>query len=181
MQSSRKRVRDDGFDELELESAEVKRLREDLLGVLDDSDADSASQELYSMMRSFEDEISAPSTSSSSPTAVTDPKLDSGESLYQLGYLLGASDCELGLPSLTAASEDEASELVRVPPYSYGIGELWGFGSFDDRIPCNELFGYRDPDSEYAAFDDGLFGFSDGCFDPSEVSDSFWQSGTLPA
>ncbi|KAK4760616.1 hypothetical protein SAY87_005509 [Trapa incisa] len=187
--SRRKRIREEDVDELELQLAEVKRLRDDLLGVLDDSDpVDSVSQELYSMMRSFEDEISAPSTSPSSPAAVIDltSDSDSGVSTSQLGYLLEASDHDLGLPapSVGASSDAKVIELVRLPSDLYGVGEFWGLESFnDDQIQANNLYKYRDPDDEYVTFDDGLFGFSDGCcFDPSsDVSDYLWRSGTLPA
>lgn len=179
IQSSRKRARDDDPDELrELDSAVVKRLRDDLLGVCDDSGLDSAGRDLDSVMRSFQDEISAPSTSITSPPVVIDLTSDSSESQSELGYLLGASDGELGLPPSTAASVKEAAELARVPSYLSGIGDLWGFETFYDQIPSYD-FEYggaiEDPEGEYAvAFDDGLFRFSDGCFDPSEVSGFTW-------
>ncbi|OWM67967.1 hypothetical protein CDL15_Pgr017535 [Punica granatum] len=193
IQGIRKRARDDdgsGSYELELELPEVKRLRDDLLGFLDDADPDdSVSRDLDSLMRSFQDEISAPSTSPSSPAAVViDLTSDSGESPSELGYLLEASDDDLGLPpSSTAAPADDEVEVVtdlaRVPASasSSGIVELWGL---DDQIPGYDSFEFRGvgegPDVDYVAFDDGLFGFSDGCFDPSEVSDVCWRSETLP-
>lgn len=56
--SNKKRVRDDS-DEPESDSPEVKRLRDDLLGNLDDSDLCTTSQDLDSFMKSFEEEISS--------------------------------------------------------------------------------------------------------------------------
>ncbi|XP_009356688.2 uncharacterized protein LOC103947496 [Pyrus x bretschneideri] len=66
--NNKKRVRDNSDD-----SAEVKRLREDLLGFLDDSDADPTIQDLDSVMKSFEEEIAAATNScQSSPRPASD-------------------------------------------------------------------------------------------------------------
>jgi hypothetical protein len=74
----------------------VKRLREDLLGFLDDTEADLKFQDLDSVMKSFDEEISLACTYSS--VSVVDLTSDSGESQPELGYLLEASDDKLGLP-----------------------------------------------------------------------------------
>ena len=87
--NNKKRVRDDSPDS-ESDSAEVKRLRENLLDFLDDSDSVPTIQDLDSVMKSFEEEIS--------PVPVVDLTSESGESQPDLGYLLEASDDELGLP-----------------------------------------------------------------------------------
>ncbi|KAA8529178.1 hypothetical protein F0562_034023 [Nyssa sinensis] len=180
--SLKKRARDDS-DELELDSPEVKRLRDDLLNILEDSDPCTTNLDLDSFMKSFEEEISA---SPFPPATVVDLTADSGESRPDLGYLLEASDDELGLPpSSTSPSEvenNEESELVRVSSDSSGLSELWGF---DDQIPSYE-FGFGDSDrfndtnGEYVALD-GLFDHSDVVLGSSDYSDLSWWPETLPA
>lgn len=206
--SSRKRLRDDRQDEL-LELAEVKRLRDDLLGFLDDSDPVPGAPDLDSLMRSFQDEIAA--ASSSAPAAaevveVVDLTVESssgGDSRSELGYLLGASDDELGLPpSTTPSSGEEAAaavaaswceaELVRAASEASGIGEFW---EFEDGIPSypdpyhfgaaagggGAYGGGDDDDGQYVAFD-RLFDYSDEGFDASDQSGFLWRRGeTMPA
>ncbi|KAJ6768670.1 T6J4.11 PROTEIN [Salix koriyanagi] len=184
LQSHKKRARD-GSDESELDLPEVKKIRDDLLALLDDSDPDSLCQGLDSVMKSFEQEISA---SSSSPVPVVDLTSESGESLPDLGYLLEASDDELGLPpSANNLSSGEVrggaeTELIRVDSSgSSGIGgELWGF---EDQIPTYESFGLGVGDSncsgEYVGFDDSLFEYSNVCFD-SDFSDFSLRLGGVP-
>lgn len=194
-QSSRKRVRDEGLGELEFQSAEVKRLRDDLLTFLDDCDPEPGAPDLDSLMRSFQDEIAAASASSlPSPAAVevVDLTAESGDSKSELGYLLGASDDELGLPPSTTPSSGEVAsgyeaELVRVASEASGIGDFWEFG---DGIPsycdsfqfgAGEAYGGGDDEDGYVAFD-GLFDYSDAGFDPSDLSDFSWRRGkTMPA
>lgn len=181
----KKRVRDDTA-ESELDSPEVKRLRDDLLsGFLDESDPDPATQDLDSVMKSFQEEISA---LSNSPVEVVDlTSSDSGESQPNLGYLLEASDDELGLPpsstvSCEEAKNEEVTELVRVSSGSSGIGELW---AFEDHITNYDSFelGITGINNigEYVGFDDGLFEYSNVYFDSSEYSDFSWRHETLPA
>ncbi|KAJ0095253.1 hypothetical protein Patl1_16456 [Pistacia atlantica] len=162
--NNKKRVRDDTAV-AELDSPEVKRLRDDLLsGFLDESGPDPATQELDSVMKSFQEEIAVVDLTSS----------DSGESQPNLGYLLEASDDELGLPpsstvSCEEAKNDEVTELVRVSSGSSGIGELW---AFEDHI------------TSYDSFElgiNGLFEYSNVYFDSSEYSDFSWRHETLPA
>lgn len=185
LQNNKKRVRDDSF-ELELDLPEVKKIREDLLGIIDDSDPDSLGQDLDSVMKSFEQEISA---YSSSPVPVVDLTSESGESRPDLGYLLEASDDELGLPpSMNSSSGEvkgeEETELVRVDSAeSSGIGgDIWGF---EDQIPTYDSFGLGagdvDYNSRYVAFDDGLFEYSNACFDSTEFVDLSWRFGGMPA
>ncbi|KAF5745271.1 hypothetical protein HS088_TW07G00854 [Tripterygium wilfordii] len=163
--NNRKRVRDEA-DESQVDSPEVKRVRDDLLGVLDESDPDPAIQDLDSVMKSFEEEISA---LSSSPVPVVDLTSDSGESQPDLGYLLEATDDELGLPPTFTSGEEfknEVIELVRASSDSSGIDEFWGF---DDQIPSYESFMLGVSESlnqEYVALD-GLFDHSDLSY-PSE-------------
>ncbi|KAK7306936.1 hypothetical protein VNO77_39577 [Canavalia gladiata] len=180
--SGKKRVKEDSA----WESSEAKRLRDDLLEFLDDADPAPPSQDLDSVMKSLQDEIAAP---------FVDLTSDSGESKPQIGYLLEASDDELGLPpavaSTDSAEKNEEAELVRVSSDSYRIGELW---RFENQIPSYDSFelgtenGYITSNnennnninySEYVAFD-GLFGNSDVYYDdPARLSES-WQHENLP-
>ncbi|CAH8372208.1 unnamed protein product [Eruca vesicaria subsp. sativa] len=163
--AEKKRVRDESHDAI-LESLEVKRLRDDLL---DDSDPEPVSQDLDSVMKSFEDELSS--------TLTRVP----GETQPDLGYLLEASDDELGLPPVSpvpVAKEVETTEtltdLVRASSDSSGVDELWGFeDSFSNYGSLD--FGYG---VDYVA-GDGLFGFADDCFDAGDLFP--WRAESLPA
>ncbi|XP_059627694.1 uncharacterized protein LOC132270536 [Cornus florida] len=178
-----KRVRDE-WDESELDSVEVKRLRDDLLN-LDDSDLGTSCPDLNSFMKSFEEEISV---SPAPPANVVDLTSDAGDSQPELGYLLEASDDELGLPSSTVLSSEvennKETESVRVLSDSTGLGELWGF---EDEIPSYDWFGlgivggdnYIN-NGEYVGLN-GLFIHSDQLFGSSEYPDGSWWSETLPA
>ncbi|KAK7280492.1 hypothetical protein RJT34_25556 [Clitoria ternatea] len=157
--SSKKRVRGDS-DESVLESPEAKRLRDDLLELFDDADHALFTQDLDSVMKSFQEEISASSPVSAPVTSV------SGESHAQIGYLLEASDDELGLPppgnSSAPEEKKEETELARVSSDSSGIGELW---EFEDQIRSYDSFGLGteigyECNTDYVAFD-GLFDHSD--------------------
>lgn len=153
----KKRVRDE-LDELVINSPDVKRLRDDLF---DDSGHDPATQDLDSLMKSFEDELT-------NTTAQ-----QSGETQPDLGYLFEASDDELGLPPPQpstllppSSGETKETELVRASSDSSGVGELRGieepvpgFGSFE--------------------LDDGLFEYSDVSLDSGDLFS--WRPETLPA
>ncbi|PSR84933.1 Protein like [Actinidia chinensis var. chinensis] len=161
--NNKKRVRDDS-DESELDSPEVKRLRDDLLGTLDDSDLCTTNPDLDSFMKSFEEEISA----SPSPAPVVELTSDSGESRPDFGFLLEASDDELGIPPSTTASPTDGSvEWLRV--WSNSGAELSELG-FEDQIPSYDSFDFGiagdgdnyngNDDLEYSALDE-LFDYSD--------------------
>ncbi|KAK3222562.1 hypothetical protein Dsin_009587 [Dipteronia sinensis] len=176
---NKKRVRDDSADS-EFDLPEVKRLRDDLLsGFLDETFPDSETLDLDSVMKSFQQEIS---TRSSSPVEVVDlTSSDSGESQPDLGYLLEASDDELGLPPTTASRQeainDEFTELVRFSSGSSGIGEFWGF---EDNVLSYDSFELGISDiSEYVGFEEGLFEYSNVYFDDStEIADLQWRHET---
>ncbi|KAG2666758.1 hypothetical protein I3843_15G077000 [Carya illinoinensis] len=180
----KKRVRYEDSDEsYGLDTPEVKRLRENLLDFLEDSDPDATIQDLATVMKSFEEEISP---ASSSPEPVVDLTSDSGESQPELGYLLEASDDELGLPPSGSSSGEEVqnleTDLIRVPPDTSGIGELWGF---EDQIPNYDAFEFGVGDGygitgEYVAFDGGLFEYSDLYYESSDLSDPSWRHEALP-
>ncbi|CAH8252183.1 unnamed protein product [Arabidopsis lyrata] len=179
--AEKKRVRDELSDEAVLDSPEVKRLRDDLFDVLDDSDPEPVSQDLDSVMKSFQDELST-------VTTTTGQGSSAGETQPYLGYLLEASDDELGLPPppsispVPVAKEEETTEtltdLVRASSDSSGIDEIWGFE--------NHVTNYGDLDfgsgvgdgGDYVAVE-GLFEFSDDCFDSGDLFS--WRSESLPA
>ncbi|KAL0692665.1 hypothetical protein Bca4012_059845 [Brassica carinata] len=157
----KKRVRHE-LDELVLDSPDVKRLRDDLF---DDSGHDPAVQDLDSLMKSFEDEVS------------TTTEQGSGETLPDLGYLFEASDDELGLPPpppppsalLPPSSEERektVTELVRASSDSSEVDVLCGF---EEHVTG---FGGFD-------LDEGLFEYSDVCLDSGDLFS--WRPETLPA
>ncbi|EOA37115.1 hypothetical protein CARUB_v10010335mg [Capsella rubella] len=178
----KKRVRDESSNDVVLDSPEVKRLRDDLFDVLDDSDPEPVSQDLDSVMKSFEDELSTVTTTAALGGGA-------GETQPDLGYLLEASDDELGLPPPPSVSpvpvskEEETTEtltdLVRASSDSSGIDEIWGF---EDHVSnyADLDFGsvVGDCGGDYVAVE-GLFEFSDDCFDSGDLFS--WRSESLPA
>ncbi|XP_071714283.1 uncharacterized protein [Rutidosis leptorrhynchoides] len=142
--SSRKRSRSDS-DESGIDSLEAKRI---LFDILDDSDGYTVSQDLDSFMKSFQDEISP------APEFVT----ESGESRPELGFLLEASDDELGLPP---------TEKTRDLAESVELSELWGL---DKQITSYDSFDY-----EYGYGDVDITNLGFGS------SDLLWRPETLPA
>ncbi|KAK6280781.1 hypothetical protein POUND7_014606 [Theobroma cacao] len=186
--NSKKRVRDDSA-ESELDSPEVKRLRDDLLDFLDDSDSVPVNQDLASVMKSFEEEISAAASTATVPVPLVDLTSDSGESKPDLGYLLEASDDELGLPppaATTTGSEELSSEVTELAlvdsDSSSGIGELW---RFEDQIPNYESFEFGIGDhlnGDHVTYC-GLYEYSDVdvYYDSSEYAGSLWRPETLSA
>ncbi|KAM7274996.1 hypothetical protein ACFE04_016862 [Oxalis oulophora] len=159
---NKKRTRDDSAELDRFDSVDVKRLRDDLLSNFDDDSAESdpVLYELDSVMKSFQQEI----TPSSSPAPViVDLTSDSGESHLDLGYLLGASDDELGLPPV---GKTEA-ELVRVD--SDDNGGFWGFE--ENHVPP-EFFAGVENYGEFVVYDDCLFEHNDDVFS----SDVSWRS-----
>nr|GMD16785.1 Carbohydrate-responsive element-binding protein [Ipomoea batatas] len=180
----KKRVRVDS-DELGIDSPEVKRLREDLLDDLDEFELCTAEQDLDSFMKSFEEEITA-SPPPASAAAVVDLTSESGESQPDLGYLLEASDDELGLPPATAsppAEEAEKPELIRVSSDSAELtGDLWGL---DDHLASYDSYEFGIVDSDNYNINGGEYAALDGLFDHSDLAygsgDYLWRPETLPA
>nr|XP_043610375.1 uncharacterized protein LOC122582084 [Erigeron canadensis] len=170
--SSKKRTRSDS-DESGFNSVETKRM---LLDILDDSDINSVSQDLDSFIKTFQDEIS-PATENES-TELT-------QSRPELGFLLEASDDELGLPPTDEKTNNGLAESVEQ------LSDLWGFdnenimtsydsfeyefgyGDFNDDINNNSNNG----GGEYVALD-GLFDHTDLGFGSSDL---LWRPETLPA
>ncbi|CAL9214830.1 unnamed protein product [Arabidopsis halleri] len=179
--AEKKRVRDELSDEAVLDSPEVKRLRDDLFDVLDDSDPEPVSQDLDSVMKSFEDELSTVTTTTGQGSSAAETQPD-------LGYLLEASDDELGLPPppsispVPVAKEEETTEtltdLVRASSDSSGIDEIWGFEDHVTNFGDLDFGSGVGDGGDYVAVE-GLFEFSDDCFDSGDLFS--WRSESLPA
>ncbi|XP_057810627.1 uncharacterized protein LOC131025049 [Salvia miltiorrhiza] len=184
---AKKRGRDDLEEaELEMYSPEVKRLRENLLDSFDD-EAEfccTVTQDLDSFMKSFEEEIIASPSAGGEAVQFVDLTSDSGESRPDLGYLLEASDDELGLPPSSSSGGLEGepvTELVRVESHSSELGsEFWeapGYDSFE--------FGLGESESNYSCGNGGEYVALDGLFDYSDLGfgsgDFGWRPETLPA
>ncbi|KAJ8498617.1 hypothetical protein OPV22_009169 [Ensete ventricosum] len=177
-----KRLREEDADEME--SPEVKRLRADLLFDILDDDSGAGDQDLASVIKSLEEEIALPSPHPKTQLA-QEPSDVAGQP--DLGYLLEASDDELGLPPTAALwSVDEAagaSELgsVAEPEGSAGLGQIWGF---DDAIDGYEGFGLgirpeeREAAEDGLVLDGGLFDYGDELSGPYDLS---WRPESLPA
>ncbi|KAG8046202.1 hypothetical protein GUJ93_ZPchr0008g12271 [Zizania palustris] len=153
--------------------ADAKRLRpEDLLDVLELDDDNDAVGDLASVMRSFEEEIAAGDAGDAA--VATQP---------ELGFLLEASDDELGLPPATASSSDEAGAVDPDEALVFG-GQIW---EFEDELGGGYVgYGVTSPDAAAAAtewddggFDAGLFGFVDEPCAPSDLA--ALRQGTMPA
>ncbi|KAF6147109.1 hypothetical protein GIB67_036828 [Kingdonia uniflora] len=144
--SNKKRV----WSESDLESPETKRLRENLLDILEDSEpSESSTQDLDSVMKFFEQEISLLKPSSTT-SLDTQP---------ELGYLLEASDDELGLPPRDEETKGDDGVL---PSVEFGLDQIW---RFEDEIPSYEF--------EIVDDDGVLFDYSDVFYN--------WTPESLPA
>ncbi|KAB2047605.1 hypothetical protein ERO13_A13G054900v2 [Gossypium hirsutum] len=183
--NSKKRVRGDSA-ESDLDSPMVKRLRDDLLDLLEDSDSLPVNQDLALVIKSFEEEILAASSTSNAKEPLLNPKSDSSEPQPDLVYLLEASDDDLGLPppmATTTSSDEirsEVTELLRLDTDSSGTGELLEFG---DQIPNFDLFGFGIGDNYgggHVTYG-GLFEYPDVYYDSSEFSALLWRPETLSA
>ncbi|PUZ57871.1 hypothetical protein GQ55_5G464000 [Panicum hallii var. hallii] len=162
-----------------LPEADAKRLRpEDLLDLLDDDADAAAAGDLASVMRSLEEEIG--SFDEAGAEAVAPPAHQP-----ELGFLLEASDDELGLPPAGASSSEEEAGAAGGPDVPAGFdGQIWGF---EDEIDGG--FGGYSPEAAAAAaaaaawdddgFDAGLFAFGDDACGPSDLA--ALRHETMPA
>ncbi|KAJ8631047.1 hypothetical protein MRB53_024370 [Persea americana] len=173
--NKRPRVDSDG----RTESPEAKRIRESLIDILDDEsgDRDDATQDLAFFMKSFEEEISlSPSNSLPTPSLAAP---DSAESQPELGFLLEASDDELGLPPTSSGVEDEKEGVVDVfrgVSEAVGFDPIWGFG--DEIMGSGFGFGFSVEEEEPVIFG-GLFDDPDAVYGSS--SEFSWRTESLPA
>ncbi|KAL3335479.1 hypothetical protein AABB24_031613 [Solanum stoloniferum] len=159
------------FDEydadVDVDSPEAKQIREDILDILDEPetvrDGVPENQDLDSIIKSFEEEILHPSTLPSPQTFIDLTLSDSGESQSDLGYLLEASDDDLGLPpSFSPQSHIDSesrlgntngfeNELLRYDSFDFGMpagimdGDNYGSENGGDFITVGGLFDYADP------------------------------------
>lgn len=158
------------------ESCLNSEIQDDFFNILDDTDnvpeRDSAIQGLDSVMKSFEEEILAPGSDSN-------PEPGSGELQPNLGYLLEASDDELGLPPTAKATETEKPD--RVGPE--GV-DLSGFLGFEDDMQNYNSFGFGNGLVAECDGDNGVAGdfvAVDGLFDYAETADNLWRFESLQA
>ncbi|EES02553.1 hypothetical protein BDA96_03G089700 [Sorghum bicolor] len=176
-----------------LPEADAKRLRpQDLLDMLDDDTDAAAAGDLASVMRSLEEEIASFDEAVGAAEAAPTQQQQQPE----LGFLLEASDDELGLPpaGASASSSEEAGGggggLAGAPPESAELdgGQIWGF---EDEIDGGAGFGGYSPEAAAAAvaaaaawdddgFDAGLFAFGESdAYGPSDLA--ALRHETMPA
>ncbi|XP_074571568.1 uncharacterized protein LOC141828101 [Curcuma longa] len=172
---------------------EVKRLRADFLfDILDDDAGATGEQDLASVMKSFEEEISLPSPDDlPSVSQLSEEGLEVVQQQQQqpdLGFLYEASDDELGLPPADAASSaDESGAAAEVgasvDAEVAGFSRIWGL---DDAVDGYDGFGLGMRPEE-RAFEDGLslegglFDYPDEISGPYDLYDLTWRTESLPA
>ncbi|TYJ19410.1 hypothetical protein E1A91_A09G189000v1 [Gossypium mustelinum] len=133
------------LDYVDVQLPESKHIQEDLLNFLDDSDPvigpGLGIQGLDSVLKSFEEEIVVPAQATLPVTS-----LETRKSKPDLGFLLEASDDELGLPP-SFSSVEQGVDIE-------GSVELGADG-------IEEMMGYEFPIPSYGSFDFGIGGDSD--------------------
>ncbi|KAE9600278.1 hypothetical protein Lal_00045610 [Lupinus albus] len=141
--------------------------QDDLFSILDSEtvvERDSAIQGLDSVIKSFEEEIFAPGSGLHPVDSNSVPDCSELQTNLNLGYLLEASDDELGLPP----TEPESDKPGQVNPDGL---DLTGFVDFEDDIPNYHVFGI---DNDFVAECDGdnsgarTFTAADWLFDYTE-------------
>ncbi|XP_009606577.1 uncharacterized protein [Nicotiana tomentosiformis] len=157
--------------DLGLYSPDVKQIREEILDILDEpetvTDHLPEVQDLDSVIRSFEEEIVHPSTQPAQP---------------DLGYLLEASDDDLGLPPTISASDDHVNARINTPENAAGIrfeSELQSFDSFEFGMNVGAGDG-----NSYGVYSNGDFVTVEGLFDYEEsfeFSEFYRRGESLPA
>ncbi|MCD7451804.1 hypothetical protein HAX54_013453 [Datura stramonium] len=173
-----------------LDSPEAKQIREDILDILDEPDALTESppemQDLDSVMKSFEEEILHHSPLHDPLTVLDLTPSESGESKPDLGYLLEASDDELGLPPTISPADEQVNADSIVVPEAADFVNMVGF---EDEMPNYDTFDLgmdaevREGDN-YDGNSNGDFVTVGGLFDypePSDFSDISWRQESLPA
>nr|XP_016483637.1 PREDICTED: uncharacterized protein LOC107804287 [Nicotiana tabacum] len=175
--------------DVDLDSSEAKQIREDILDILDEPDAltdcPPEIQDLDSVMKSFEEEILHRSNYLDTQTVLDLTSSESGDSRPDLGYLLEASDDELGLPP-TFSPADEQVHAESAMPEAAGLVNMVGF---EDEMPNYDTFDFGMADEVRQGDNDGVNGNGDfvtvdGLFDypePSDFSEFPWRQESLPA
>ncbi|KAI4350917.1 hypothetical protein L6164_005320 [Bauhinia variegata] len=171
-------------DDSSLDSPGSREIQDNIiLNILDDTDnvaeREQSMQGLDSVMKSFEEEIFAPAPE------VVDPNIvpESGELQPNLGYLLEASDDELGLPPTVNSRDEERSGTEDAGPvFPEGI-DFSGFMGFEDDMPNYESLGFGT--GMFSGGDDdnneGGFVTLDGLFDYAEPADILCRPESLQA
>ncbi|KAG0500121.1 hypothetical protein HPP92_000193 [Vanilla planifolia] len=157
------------------ELPEEKRSRlEQLLEVLDDFADAGGEEDIASVMRSLEEEIGLPVEAEE--TALLEEMLLPTD----LGYLLEASDDDLGLPPTVPSSEGGRDEEEP------GFGRIWGWA--DEMPGCDDgmgfaAYGIEEVGSMVVDVDDGLFEYSGMVYASAdaELVEVSWRQETLPA
>lgn len=163
-------------------SPEAKRIQDDLLNFLDETDSVPAIQDLDSVIRSFEEEIVVPEQA---PPVVTSV---SGEARPELGFLLEASDDELGLPPSFSTAEEQKIEAVDLKTSGSDAVKLDGMAlGFENEMPSYEPYNFGisgDSDggnvnvsNDFITLGGGLF----ESYEPDDASDFAWRSESLSA
>lgn len=160
MEGVKQRNREDS----EVKLPEAKKLRYDIFDTLDDVEVDlgvdSEVSELTSVMKSFEEEIelavkAEKSSLLTSAAAAAVEELDHDLSISEIGWLLEASDDELGLPPNEckeqllplACFEPAAEDGWGVETWEVGSGG--GDGGREECLGFEDLFGYEDAASNF--------------------------------
>lgn len=177
----------------DLFSPEANRIQYDLFDILDDAegvtDRDPAIQGLDSVIRSFEEEILVPQA----PSAL-DLSLEAAETRSELGYLLEASDYELGLPPSFGSSAEDDGKVAdgELPtPAGFGFGETVAFenemsqsvyDSFEFVPEATPSNGNNDDatGNEFVILG-GLFDFPEGSCETDDGPEMSWRPESLPA
>lgn len=181
---------DDVQRDVYLDSPEAKQIREDILDILDEPDALTECppeiQDLDSVMKSFEKEILHHSPNNNSQTVLDLTPSESGDSQPDLGYLLEASDDELGLPPTISPADEQANAETSFMPEA---AELVNMAGFEDEMPNYDTFDFGMDHEATVGDNDG--GNSNGDFvtvgglfdypEPSDFSDFSWRQESLPA
>ncbi|KAL3343600.1 hypothetical protein AABB24_027233 [Solanum stoloniferum] len=173
-----------------LDSPEAKQIREDILDILDEPDALTECppeiQDLDSVMKSFEEEMLHHSPLNDTQTVLDLTPSESGDSQPDLGYLLEASDDELGLPPTISPTDEKVNVESTVMPEA---AEFANMTCFEGEMPNYDTFDFG-MDHE-ARVGDNDIGNSNGDFvtvgglfdypEPSDFSDFSWRQESLPA
>ncbi|KAL3529336.1 hypothetical protein ACH5RR_008658 [Cinchona calisaya] len=122
--------------ENELDSPEVMKFREDILDILDEPEMVPEIQDLDSVIRSFEEEILQTSPAQPHPPVNS----VSGESQPDLGYLLEASDDELGLPPAVSEAQAQNQPVNTSDGNEEAANGLANVVGIEDELPSYDSF-----------------------------------------
>lgn len=167
----------------ELDPPLVMTFREDILDIFDDQEIVTQIPDLDSVIKSFEDEIIQSSPSLARPPA-SEFNSDSGDSQPDLGYLLEASDDELGLPPTVAESQAQNQPTNMSGGNEEGVNGPRNMVGFEHELPSYDSFELGLGENNYDANGNGDFVTVDGLFDHSDgtdFSDFGWRPESLPA